>query len=334
VKVSELKELLPYLKMWNTYVDIGIIALIIYKILNLIKETRAEQLIRGIAMLIIATKLSEVLGFHTVYWLLKNAMTVGVIAILIIFQPELRRALEHLGRGKFFVKGELLDQEIDSLLDEINIAITHLSKNKIGAIIVLEQETGLNEYIETGTKLDSTVTNELIVNLFVPNTPLHDGAVIIRRNRITAAGCFLPLTQSQNLSKERGTRHRAAIGIKEIDDQHKELFDAIDKLFIACAQGKGKEEVGNTLLFLEDYTKVHFADEQKLHIKYNYPEKASHKVIHDNFLKHLAELKKQFEEGGAGVLFVSTVNKTVLDWLIQHIGNADKAFATFVKQQQ
>lgn len=218
IEVNELKELLPYLKMWNTYVDIGIIAIIIYKAMNLIKETRAEQLIKGIAMLIIATKLSEVLQFHTVYWLLKNAMTVGVIAILIIFQPELRRALEHLGRGRFFVKGELLDQEIDSLLDEVCVAVAQLSKTKTGAIIVMEQETGLNEYIETGTKLDSIVTSEILINLFVPNTPLHDGAVIIRRNRIAAASCFLPLTQSQNLSKELGTRHRAAIGITEISD--------------------------------------------------------------------------------------------------------------------
>lgn len=216
--MKELMELLPYLKMWNTYVDIGLIAIIIYKVMNLIKETRAEQLIKGITMLIIATKLSEVLGLHTVYWLLKNAMTVGAIAIMIIFQPELRRALEHLGRGKFFMKAELLEHEIDSMLDEICIAVTHLSKNKIGAIIVLEKETGLNEYIETGTKLDSTVNNELLVNIFIPNTPLHDGAVIIRRNRIAAAGCFLPLTQSQNLSKELGTRHRAAIGITEISD--------------------------------------------------------------------------------------------------------------------
>jgi len=217
-RVDELKELLPYLKMWNTYVDIGIIALIIYKAMNLIRETRAEQLIKGIAMLLIATKLSEVLGLHTVYWLLKNAMTVGVIAILIIFQPELRRALEHIGRGRFFIKGELLEHEIDSMLDEVCVAVAQLSKSKTGAIIVIEQETGLNEYIETGTKLDSVVTNEILINLFVPNTPLHDGAVIIRRNRIAAAGCFLPLTQSQNLSKELGTRHRAAIGITEISD--------------------------------------------------------------------------------------------------------------------
>ncbi len=216
--MDEFKELLPYLKMWNTYVDIGIIALIIYKAMNLIRETRAEQLIKGIAMLLIATKLSEVLGLHTVYWLLKNAMTVGVIAILIIFQPELRRALEHIGRGRFFIKGELLEHEIDSMLDEVCVAVAQLSKSKTGAIIVIEQETGLNEYIETGTKLDSIVTNEILMNLFVPNTPLHDGAVIIRRNRIAAAGCFLPLTQSQNLSKELGTRHRAAIGITEISD--------------------------------------------------------------------------------------------------------------------
>jgi len=217
-RLDEFKELLPYLKMWNTYVDIGIIAIIIYKAMNLIRETRAEQLIKGIAMLLIATKLSEVLGLHTVYWLLKNAMTVGVIAILIIFQPELRRALEHIGRGRFFIKGELLEHEIDSMLDEVCVAVAQLSKSKTGAIIVIEQETGLNEYIETGTKLDSVVTNEILINLFVPNTPLHDGAVIIRRNRIAAAGCFLPLTQSQNLSKELGTRHRAAIGITEISD--------------------------------------------------------------------------------------------------------------------
>ena len=216
--MNELKELLPYLRMWNTYVDIGIIAFFIYKVMNLIKETRAEQLIKGIVLLIIATKLSEVLGFHAVYWLLKNAMTLGVIAILIIFQPELRRALEHLGRGKFFAKSDVLYQEFESMLDQLNFAVVQLSSSKTGAIIVLEQEIGLNEYIETGTKIDSVVSYELLSNIFVPNTPLHDGALIIRRNRVAAAGCFLPLSQTQNLSKELGTRHRAAIGITEISD--------------------------------------------------------------------------------------------------------------------
>lgn len=129
-------------------------------------------------------------------------------------------------------------------------------------------------------------------------------------------------------------RESYAIGIKEIDDQHKQLFDAIDKLFNACAQGKGKEEVGNTLKFLEDYTKVHFTDEQQLHIKHNYPERIMHRGVHDNFLKTFDGLKRQFEQEGASVLFVSTVNKTVLDWLIKHIGSLDRDFAAFVKGQK
>ncbi|MFZ5353860.1 MAG: diadenylate cyclase CdaA [Bacillota bacterium] len=216
--MNQFIDLLPYLRKWNTYVDILIIAVIIYKVMDWIKETRAEQLIRGIAMLILATKISEQLELHTVYWLLKNAMTVGFIAILIIFQPELRRGLEHLGRGKFFTKLEVSEQELDNMLEEINTAVVHLSKNRIGAIIVLEQETGLNEYAETGTNIDATISSALLINVFIPNTPLHDGALVVRRNRIIAAGCFLPLTQNQNLSKELGTRHRAALGITEISD--------------------------------------------------------------------------------------------------------------------
>lgn len=211
-------DLIPYLTRWNTYVDIFIIAFVIYKIMDLIKETRAEQLIKGIAVLIIATKASEFMGLHAVYWLLKNTIAVGLIAILVIFQPELRRALEVIGRGKFFSKVEVSEQELDNILEEINTAVVHLSKNRIGAIIVLEQETGLNEFVETGTNIDSLVTSELLMNIFIPNTPLHDGALMIRDNRIVAAGCFLPLTQNHNLSKELGTRHRAALGITEISD--------------------------------------------------------------------------------------------------------------------
>ncbi|MCK9216900.1 MAG: diadenylate cyclase CdaA [Firmicutes bacterium] len=216
--MNEFRELLPFLKQWSTYLDIGIIAFIIYKLMMLIKETRAEQLIKGIIVLIIITKLSDIMQLHTMYWLLKNAMTVGVIAILIIFQPELRRALEHIGRGKLFVKSELQKQEIENMLKEISTAVSELSKNKIGAIIVLEQDTGLNEYIGTGVLMDSEISAGLFINIFTPNTPLHDGAIIIRKNRIAAAGCFLPLTDNQNLSKQLGTRHRAALGITEISD--------------------------------------------------------------------------------------------------------------------
>lgn len=216
--MNEFRELLPFLKHWSTYLDIGIVAFIIYKLMQLIKETRAEQLIKGIIILMVITKLSDVMQLHTMYWLLKNAMTVGAIAILIIFQPELRRALEHIGRGKLFVKNELHEQEIESMLNEIIIAVNELSKNKIGAIIALEQETGLNEFIETGVKIDAEISSALLINIFMPNTPLHDGAIIIRKNRIAAAGCFLPLTDNQNLSKQLGTRHRAALGLTEISD--------------------------------------------------------------------------------------------------------------------
>lgn len=216
--MDELRELLPYLKLWSTYLDIAIVAYIIYKFMQLIKETRAEQLVKGIIVLLVVTKLSDVMQLHTIYWLLKNAMTVGAIAIIIIFQPELRRALEHIGRGKFFSKSELQVKELETMLDEIIQAVSELSKNRTGAIIALEQETGLNEYIETGVRIDGIISSGLLINIFEPNTPLHDGAVIIRKNRVAAAGCFLPLTESQNLSKQLGTRHRAALGLTEISD--------------------------------------------------------------------------------------------------------------------
>lgn len=125
-------------------------------------------------------------------------------------------------------------------------------------------------------------------------------------------------------------RESLAIGISEIDEQHKKLFEAIDRLFTACTQGKGKLEVVNTIKFLEDYTIVHFTDEQELHKKYNYPEKDAHRKVHENFLASFAKLKEQFEQEGASPFFISTVNKQVVDWLIQHIGKADKAFAVFV----
>lgn len=203
---------------WNTYADIAIIAFVLYKLMALIRETRAEQLIKGIGVIIVILKFSEIMGLHTVFWVLKNAMTVAAMAILVIFQPELRRALEHIGRGKLFSKVEMSEQAIDTFLDEVISAVSDLAKEKIGALIVLEQETGLNEYIETGVKLDSLVSRGILINIFIPNTPLHDGAVIIRKNRIAAAGCFLPLTENKTLNKELGTRHRAALGITESSD--------------------------------------------------------------------------------------------------------------------
>jgi len=200
--------------------DIAIVAYVSFKAIQLIQGTRAVQLLKGLVVLVVSTKLSEWLGLYTINWILKNAMTVGAIALLIVFQPELRRALEQMGRGRFFstpILG-LGEEELNRLIDHIAGAAEELSKDKIGALMVLEKQTGLNEYIETGVKIGGNVTAELLINIFIPNTPLHDGAVIIRNDKIMAAGCYLPLTENPNLSKELGTRHRAALGVTEQSD--------------------------------------------------------------------------------------------------------------------
>lgn len=201
-------------------IDILIVAVVLYKLFTLIKETRAEQLIKGIGILLVLTKLTEWAEFYTINWILANAMTVGTLAILIVFQPELRRGLEYIGRSRFLSKSliEIRGENISKVVEEIVEATASLSRQKIGALMVLERQTGLNEVVETGTKIGGLVTSDLLINIFIPNTPLHDGAVIIKDDIIKAAACFLPLTDSSTVSKELGTRHRAAIGISERSD--------------------------------------------------------------------------------------------------------------------
>lgn len=201
-------------------IDILIVAFAFYKLFMLIRETRAEQLTKGIVVLFIATKVSEWLELFTVYWILEKTMTVGVLAILIVFQPELRRGLEYIGRSRFFTKSfiEIEGESINKTVDEIVDAVASLSRQNIGALIVIERHTGLNEVVDTGTPINGKVSSGLLINIFIPNTPLHDGAVIIREDIIKAAGCFLPLTDNASLSKELGTRHRAALGITEKSD--------------------------------------------------------------------------------------------------------------------
>ncbi|WP_418791501.1 diadenylate cyclase CdaA [Phosphitispora sp. TUW77] len=210
---------LPAVNLVNI-VDILVMAALIYKLFQWIKGTRAVQLLKGIVVLLIATTISDWLGLYTINWILKNIRTMVVVAIPVVFQPELRRALERLGRGKFFARPFTFLEEEDksSVINEIIRAVINLAKNKTGALIVLERETGINDYIETGVSLDSVISGEFIINVFIPNSPLHDGAVIIRGDRVAAAGCFLPLSENPNLGKELGTRHRAGIGITEISD--------------------------------------------------------------------------------------------------------------------
>lgn len=201
-------------------IDILVITYFIYRILDFLKETRAEQLIKGIGILLVLTAISDWLNLYTVNYLLSNFLTVGAFAIIVVFQPELRRGLEYLGRSRIFPKNILEIQKTESIetINALTSAVASLSRQKIGAIIVIEKSVGLRDLIETGTTIEGKVTPELLINIFIPNTPLHDGAVIIRHNEIVAAGCFLPLSDNMNISKEMGTRHRAALGISEKSD--------------------------------------------------------------------------------------------------------------------
>ncbi|NME83527.1 diadenylate cyclase CdaA [Clostridium sp. SM-530-WT-3G] len=206
------------ISIWSV-LDILVVSYIFYKGYMLIKETRAEQLLKGIVLIIALIPISYLLKLDMLYFILNKTLTIGVLSVVIIFQPEIRRALEHLGRTAFDDMHGLRDEElVHKVIEEISIAAENLSESKTGALIVIEQTTGLNEVMGAGTLLDAVVSSSLLENIFVVNTPLHDGATIIRNNRIWSSGCVLPLTNNANINKKLGTRHRAAIGLSEISD--------------------------------------------------------------------------------------------------------------------
>ncbi len=205
--------------------DIFIVAYLIYKIIFWIKETRAWTLLKGILVIFIFYIFASVLKLNTITWILTNTISVGIIAIIVVFQPELRRALEQLGKGKMF---ELFAKDNDNndekatakTIDEILKAADKMGSVKTGALILIEKDVPLGELERTGIPIDAVVTSQLLINIFEKDTPLHDGAVIIRNNRVAAATCFLPLTESNDISMELGTRHRAAIGASEVSDAY------------------------------------------------------------------------------------------------------------------
>ncbi|MBE5816473.1 MAG: TIGR00159 family protein [Clostridiales bacterium] len=213
----------PYLRFPDiifNILDIVILTFLIYKLLKFIFKTTAEQVLKGLAIVLVVTWITSLLGLTTINWILKNALSVGVIAIIILFQPELRRGLEKFGRksivGLFVFKTPEI--EVPTAVNDIVSVAQELSRQRLGAIIVIEKVTGLQEYIERSIPIDGVLSEELLLNIFTHNAPLHDGAVIVRGNRIVAAGCVLPLTQNPFLSSQLGTRHRAAIGITEVTD--------------------------------------------------------------------------------------------------------------------
>jgi diadenylate cyclase len=205
--------------------DILIVSVLIYEIARWIKNTRAWTLLKGIMLLVFVAMAAYVFQLHTISWLINNTMGVGVTAAIIVFQPELRNALEQLGRKNpivnLFSSDESRDEKIgytDRTIQEIVRATIEMSKVKTGALIVLEREVPLGEYERTGIPVDAKMSSQLLINIFEHNTPLHDGAVIVRSNRIVSATCYLPLSDSLEIGKELGTRHRAAVGISEVSD--------------------------------------------------------------------------------------------------------------------
>lgn len=200
-------------------IDIGIVAFVISNILRLFRNTRAMQLLNGIAIIIVVKFISSFVGLHTTEFIVDFIIQWSAIALIVIFQPELRKALEHLGRNKVFDRrGKDVVNQDERVVDEIMEAVQYMARRKIGALISIEKDLPLNEYVETGIHIDSLITSQLLINIFIPNTPLHDGAVILQGHRISSAASYLPLSENPSVPKKYGTRHRAAIGLSENSD--------------------------------------------------------------------------------------------------------------------
>lgn len=209
-------EHLPPLRFMIYALDIVIVAMVIYKIYVIIAETRMIQVLKGLSVILIAFWLAKLLDLKTFLWLLERGLEVAAVALIILFQPELRRVLIKLGDNKIF--GFFVNKERAKYLDLIADALETLSKKRIGALIVFERNAGLKTFIETGSEIDAAITTELLTTIFMPATALHDGAVILQNERISAAGCFLPLTERLDVQKKLGSRHRAALGLAEQTD--------------------------------------------------------------------------------------------------------------------
>jgi len=207
------------------YIEILIITFVVYTFMAWIKDTRAWSLLRGIVVIILFIMAAYILQMTTILWLVRNMLNVAIMALVVIFQPELRKALDILGRKSIFASainfssaGNVKERFSDRTINEIVKASFEMGRAKTGALIVVAHNDSLSEYVRTGIEIDSTVSNQLLINIFEHNTPLHDGAVIIDGNRIVSATCYLPLSDNMALSKELGTRHRAGVGISEVTD--------------------------------------------------------------------------------------------------------------------
>jgi len=209
-------EMLQHFRWSLDLLDILLVAFIIYRLILLIKGTRTVQMLLGLAVLLVVYVASQVGGLFTLTWLLDNFLSSIILVIVVIFQNDIRRALMHMGRNPFFADQSF--REESQAIDELVRGCTALAGRRYGALVVIERETGINDFLEVGTEIDAKLSAELIGSIFHPQSPIHDGAIIIQRARLTRAGCFLPLTQNPSISPRLGTRHRAAIGLTELVD--------------------------------------------------------------------------------------------------------------------
>lgn len=220
--------------------DIAVVTFAVYKIIQFLRSSRAMQIFNGLLLLVVAMIVSGILGFHTVNFLLSNGLRYGLMAILVIFFPELRRALEYLGRKKLIFSRLESDEktQLKAMIQQIIDAVDYFSSNKVGALIVLEKEVALGDILEHGTIVDADVSAMLLETLFFEGTTLHDGAVIIRNRRVYAAGCVLPLSSNKNLEKSLGTRHRAGLGITEVSDAVSIMVSEESGIISTASEGK------------------------------------------------------------------------------------------------
>lgn len=210
---------LSTIKIITSLLDLLIVWYVLYLLITVFKGTKAIQLLKGIVVIVIGQQISKILNLTATSKLFDIVIQWGVLALIVIFQPEIRRALEQLGRGNFLKRyTNTYSRDEEKLIQSVSKAVQYMAKRRIGALIVFEKETGLQDYIETGIPMNSDISQELLTNVFIPNTPLHDGAMIIQGSKIAVAASYLPLSDSVKISKSLGTRHRAAVGISEVSD--------------------------------------------------------------------------------------------------------------------
>src|ERR1043166_3690916 len=203
---------------WQDALDVGIITFLVYQALQIVRGSRAMQMIIGLAVILVAYVSSRALGLFTLNWVLDNFLASIILVIIVIFQSDIRRALTQVGAAPLFASADRAVQRREDILEEVTQAALSMAAKHVGGLVVFEREVGLNEYMEIGTRLDARVSRELVESVFLPHSPIHDGALVIQKGRVTAVRCLLPLSTNPNLRKTWGTRHRAALGVTEETD--------------------------------------------------------------------------------------------------------------------